>query len=86
MLISVQLPSGLSCIDKLILTCIASVGEDEYSVSFLSKTLSISRKSAHISLNRLTLSGYLEVTEPASGRRATTYKVVPKIAQQICNK
>jgi len=81
-----QLPKNLSCIDKLILTFISSAGDGEYSVTFLSRILSISRKSAHISLNRLISKGYLQVEEISSGRRPTAYSINPEIAKELCNK
>lgn len=81
-----DLPKDLSCIDKLVLLHIALQGEDEYSVSILSNTLSVSRKSTHIALRRLVSKGYLKITEKASGRRATAYRVIPLIEKMLCSK
>ena len=81
-----QLPKDLSCIEKLILTYINANGDDEYSVSALSQTLAVSRKSTHNALRRLVRQGFLDITEEASGRRANAYRVAPAIKKNLCNK
>ena len=73
--VQLPFPSGLSCIDKLVLLHIATTGAQEYSASSISQDLSIGRKSAYLSLKRLVESGYLEVLEEPSGRRGGVYRV-----------